>query len=101
MIYLTMTNIPKSLQGILWSVSTESLDLEKNKAYIIHQALMYGDFKDIRWLFKGYSREEIKKVFLEKPRKVYTKEALNYIKNFVLDIKEEQITTNKYVNTIY
>lgn len=89
------------MQGIFWSVSIEKLDLERSKSYIIHQVLMYGDFKDMRWLFKTYPKDEIKKVFLEKPRKVYTKEALNYIKNFVLDLKDERIPSDKYVNSFY
>jgi hypothetical protein len=96
-----MNSIPKSMQGIFWSVSTENLDLERSKSYIIHQVLMYGDFKDIRWLFKVYPEKETKKVFLEKPRKVYTKEAFNYTKNFILGLDREKIPADKYVNSFY
>lgn len=96
-----MTGVPKKLQGLLWSVSTDKLDLAKDRVYIIHQVLMYGDFDDIRWLFSIYPKEVIKRVFLESPQKVYTKEAFNYIKRYVLDIDREDPGSERYVNAIH
>jgi len=93
--------IPKSLQGVLWSKDVFSLDAQKDKSYIVHQILMYGNFEDIRWLFKTYPEDEIKKVFIKNPRKVYTKEAFHYIKDYVLGLEPQKLPKDDYVNTFY
>ena len=95
-----MAQIPKNLQGILWSASINKLDLDKHKSYIIHQVLMYGDFSHIQWLFDTYSKKQIQKVFLEKPQKIYTKPAVNYISKYILGLKNTP-PFDKYVSTIY
>ena len=95
-----MGQIPRNLQGVLWSTPINELDLDKHKSYIIHQILMYGDFSHIQWLFNTYSKKQIQKVFLEKPQKIYTKPALNYISKYILELKNHP-SFNKYVSTIY
>lgn len=96
-----MTKVPKNLQGVLWSVPVENLDLEKDKTYIIHQVLMYGTLEQICWLLDVYPKSEVKKTFLNKPQKVYTKPAFNYIKNFILGLDSIRLQDDKYVSTIY
>lgn len=91
--------IPSFLQGILWSVRVEDLDLQKDKVYIIHQILSYGNFKELRWLLKNYSLQEIKKVFLDHPIKVYRPQAFNFIKEIFLSIKGK-LNEKKYVSSI-
>jgi len=95
-----MKKIPNNLQGVLWSTPLEKLDFNKHKSYIIHQVLMYGNLDQIKWLFEVYSKKQIVDVFLNKPQKVYTREALNYVYKFILGLKDGQIQQNKYVNTI-
>ena len=65
------TMVPDSLQGILWSKSVKNLDLERDKVYIIHQILSYGNLRQIRWLFKTYGLREIREIFLKYPKKIY------------------------------
>lgn len=96
-----MSKIPKRFQGIFWSVPVEKLDLEKHQAYIIHQILMYGTLADIRWLLKTYPKGTILEIFKKRPQKIYTKEAFNFIKNFVLDLKEVNLPLPKYVNSLH
>lgn len=74
-----------------------------NKANItspdtVHQVLMYGDLKEIRSLKKALGGEKMKKLFLSHPKKVYTAPALNFIKNFVLQIPT-QIDEQKYLKS--
>lgn len=95
-----LPQIPKSWQGILWSCNIKKLDWQKDKNYIIHQVLMYGDLKDIFLLFEIYSKKEIRKVFKEKPMKIYTPQTFNFIKNMILDLKES-ISPKKYVTSLY
>jgi len=91
--------IPKSWQGILWSCDVKKLDWEKDKNYIIHQVLRYGDLNDIALLFKIYSKKEIKEVFKKKPMKIYTPQTFNFIKRIILDIRDKSMTPEKYVAT--
>ncbi len=93
--------IPKSFQGILWSVNVKNLDLERDKVYIIHQVLMYGDLEEIEWIFKVYSKNEIKKVFELRPMKIYNHQTFNFIKNFILGLKKKKISSEKYVTSLY
>jgi len=95
-----MKKIPNNLQGVLWSTPIQNLDINDNKVYIIHQVLMFGDLDQIGWLFKVYSKKQITDVFLNRPQKVYTKQALNYVNDFVLGIGDTGLSEAKYVNTI-
>jgi len=88
--------IPKSLQGVLWSVKVENLDLQKDKVYIIHQILSYGSLKELKWLLKNYSLSEIKQVFLNYPMRVYTPSSFNFIKEIFLGIKK-RLNEKKYI----
>jgi len=95
-----LPRIPESWQGILWSCDVKKLDWEKDKNYIIHQVLMYGDLNDIILLFKIYSKKEIREVFKKKPMKIYTPQTFNFIKNIILNLKEK-ISPEKYVTSLY
>lgn len=88
--------IPKFLQGVLWSVDTSKLDLEKNKTYIINQILAYGTWKQLKWLFKTYSRAEITEVFKLHPDKDYTAAAFNFVKNILLGLEKTNLDKRFY-----
>lgn len=89
-----------SLQGILWSEDIKNFDLEKDKVYIIHQVLSYGNFKQIKWLLKVYTLREVKKVFLKHPKKIYTPSMFYFVKNFILGINKK-LSKEKYVKTSF
>lgn len=97
----TKKTIPSSLQGVLWSVNVKNLDLKNDKVYIIHQLLSYGTLKQIRWLFKVYSKEEVRKVFETSPMKIYNFPTFNFIKNIILGLKEKSLPSKKYVSSVY
>ncbi len=80
--------VPKVLQPILWSRDINRLDIKKDKEYIIHQVLAYGRWQDLVWLFKAYSKDEIAGVFVSQPAKDYRLPVLNFVKNFLLGIKQ-------------
>lgn len=95
-----MSQIPKHLQGILWSVDINQLDLERDKSYIIHQILKYGSFANISWLFKTYSKQNIAQTFIEKPSKSYPKSVFYFIKNYVLSLGDKKLNENEYITSI-
>lgn len=98
---MKIINPPASFQGVLWSKSTDLLDLEKDKIYIIHQILSYGSFQEIRWLFKVYSSSEVVNVFLRFPKKIYQPAIFNFVKVFILGLKEKTLSEEKYVKTVF
>jgi hypothetical protein len=82
--------IPKSLQWIFWSYKIESLDLQRDKDYIIPQVLNYGTEKELKWLFKVYPEKEIKKVIKNPRRGVWFKKVLNFwTKIYNIKLKKE------------
>ena len=94
------TSLPKNLRGILWSKNINDLDLENDKIYIIHQVLSFGDIDEIRWLFKNYSLGEIKIVFINTPKRIYTRPVFLFIKDFILKIKTG-LDEKKYVKSFF
>lgn len=64
----------------------KTLDLSKPEA--IHQVLALGTIEEIKELKQLLGQEELRRVFLGYPMKVYRPENLNFIKNFLLNIKE-------------
>lgn len=80
------TILPENLKGILWSKNIDDVDLENDKIYIIHQVLSFGDIEEIKWLFKNYTLDEIKKVFINIPKRIYTRPVFLFVKDFILKI---------------
>ncbi len=93
-----MPKIPSSLQGVVWSRDINSLNLEKDKDYVIHQVLAYGTFKQIKWLKSVYSEDEIRKVFEVSPKKAYTPSQFNFVKNYILSI-DKNLPSENYVKS--
>lgn len=88
--------LPSDFQALLWSKGINKIDFEKDRVYIIHQILAYGDIKDIQILYKIYPKSLIKEVFLNYPLKIYTKPIFRFVKNFILKIKNI-LAEEKYV----
>lgn len=93
--------IPKHLQSLFWSTNADRLDQEKDKAYIIHQVLIYGTLADIRWLFQTYPKPEIIRVFLTTPYKNYPRAVFHFIKNYILKLKDQTVDEELYVTSIH
>jgi hypothetical protein len=91
--------IPAFLQGVLWNVGVGKLDLRKDKNYIVHQVLAYGNLEHLHWLFQNYSKQEIVQTFLKSPAKDYTPAAFNFVKNLLLGLKGTLLDERKYVKT--
>ena len=70
--------ILEKLQNVLWSYNIKDLDLNEDRQYIIAQVLNYGDWADLKLLYKLYSEEDIKKVVKNPKRGVWFKKALNF-----------------------
>lgn len=96
-----MAHPPKSLQGTLWSSNVEQLDLEKNKAYIIHQVLTFGSMEQLMWLFKTYTKQKIADTFVHQPMKMYPKHIYWFTKNHLLALQNTQLDEQNYVTALF
>lgn len=93
--------VPKKLQGILWSVDVKNLDVDKDKSYIINQILSLGFFEELKWLIKTYGLQTIRRVFLHQPSRVYPDFIFNFVKNYLLGLKNKKINENAYVTSLF
>ncbi len=96
-----MKKIPSNLQSFLWSKSVERLDKERDKVYVIHQILSYGDLKELRQLFKIYDQKEIKEIFIKYPKRIYQPSVFYFVKNFILGLKNKRLREQDYVKTLF
>ena len=94
-----MKKIPRTFQPFLWSKNVGKMDRDRDKIYIIHQILSYGDFKELRQLFKVYDRKEVVEVFTKYPKKIYQPSVFYFVKNFVLDLRKKRVNENNYVKS--
>lgn len=93
--------IPQNLQPILWSAKVSSFDLKRDKVYIIHQILAYGDLQKIKWLFDTYDKKTIKDVFIKHPQRIYTPQGFNFIKTIILKLEKMPLNKDRYISNLY
>jgi hypothetical protein len=53
--------LPGSLKKYFWDARPETIDMKKNKDYIIARLLELGDDSAIRWLEETYSQDQLQK----------------------------------------
>ena len=70
--------IPSKMKWLFWSYDIKSLDLKNDKDYIINQALNYGTWEDLKWLYKTYSERDIKAVVKKPGRGLWFEKVLNF-----------------------
>lgn len=90
--------IPHFLQPFLWSVNIADLNLKEDKIYIINQILSFGDMQALAWIFKTYSLQELRDVFLRHGMRIYREAGFYFVKDILLGIREVFDPT-KYVST--
>lgn len=88
------------MQGTLWSAEVNTMDLEKDKNYIIHQTFAHGSLEDMFWVLRTYSRDIIRRVFKTVPYKDYRAPRFYFIKNFLLNLQDTPMNERRYVKNI-
>lgn len=79
--------LPGELKKYFWEVDTEKLDFKKRGEYVIGRLLECGDVEAIRWLFKTFDRELIKKVILKS--RGFSPKTLSFWSPFLVLIKNK------------
>ena len=79
-------------KSLFWDTDVNSIDMVKNKRYIIERILKFGDFDDYHWMRNTYSTENIKDVILEERSDLDPKSINFWCNNFNI---EESICMKK------
>ncbi|MFQ5681109.1 MAG: hypothetical protein ACE5GG_03550 [Candidatus Omnitrophota bacterium] len=73
-----MKKIPRRLQAALWSYDIEKMDTEGARKLVIRQVLNYGDWNDLKWLWRTYSKKDIREVVEHPGRGIWFEDVLNF-----------------------
>ena len=95
-----MAHPPKSLQGTLWSAEVNTMDVEIDKDYIIHQVFSHGSLEEMLWILQTYSRDTIRHVFTTVPYKDYRAPRFYFIKNYLLQLHAVPLNERRYGKNI-
>ena len=88
--------IPQKMKWLFWSYDIKSLNLGRDKDYIISQVLNYGTWEDLKWLYKAYSEKDIKKIIKNPSRGVWFEKVLNFW-TIVFNIKLKKETWERAI----
>jgi len=88
--------VPKQFQRVLWSYDISKMDLEEDKNEIITQVLNYGDWEDLKLIYKLYPEKEIKKIIKNPRRGVWFKKVLNFWTT-IFNIKPKKVIFEKAI----
>ncbi len=69
-----------------------------NSPDTIHQTLMFGRLDEIKSLKKTIGEVTLRKLFINNPKKIYNRAALNFIKKFILKVNTP-IDEQQYLKT--
>ncbi len=67
-------------KSLFWDTNTQTIDMIKNKRYIIERILKFGNLVDYFWLKSIYPTDEIKEV-ITRNRSELDKRSLNFWRN--------------------
>lgn len=73
-----LKKIPSFLKATRWNYNIEKLGIEENKRIIIESVLNHGADREISWLLRTYSEDEIVSVLKNPSRGFWDKESLNF-----------------------
>ena len=57
-----MKRLPPMLKKYFWDVEFEKINLEKRRIYILRRILEYGDESAISWMWRNFTKAEIKNI---------------------------------------
>ena len=78
------TKLPATFKTYFWDVDFNKIDPEKSKMFVLKRVLDRGGNKAIKWLFKHYTKEDIKKLLLIS-RDISQKTAIFWVNYLKLD----------------
>lgn len=83
-----MKKLPAFLKKYFWDVEFGKIDLDNRKTYVLKRILEYGDEEAVRWMWKNFTKPEIKYALTN--FRGYSQKSANFWA-FILDIKKEDV----------
>lgn len=68
--------LPEFLKKYFWDINFETLDLTKSRIYILRTILESGDEMAVAWMWKNFSKEELKNTLMH--YRGYSRKSANY-----------------------
>ena len=69
--------LPTCIRAVLWSYDTDRIDVEAHKKLIVAQVLNFGTEEAIKWAFRQYGRDEVRRLANEIPLGQWDKKSLS------------------------
>lgn len=83
-----MVKLPKYLAQFFWDIDFAKLDPKIRAQYVVERILEMGNIEAVRWVFKQYTKDTIKRVVCQS--RAISKKTANYW-SLMLDIPKEEI----------
>lgn len=81
--------LPKSISSLIWWAKADPV---KDKTRIITSVMNYGSFKQLGWIVKHYSQQEVKETLENPLRGVWDEKSLIlYLKLFKVKTQQKKI----------
>lgn len=80
--------MPNFLKECFWDTNINTLDIIKNKQFIISRIFSFGNDTAVKWMLKTYTREDI--IETARNSRNFTLKTARFLKN-VYNLKEEEM----------
>jgi hypothetical protein len=77
------TSIPRSLWSHFQEYDPQALDLQQDANLIIQRTLEFGDWDDLRWLFRSYGKPRIRQFVRQYGERWLSPVTFNYWRKFL------------------
>lgn len=85
---IPVPKLPDSAKRYFWDINVETLDVAAHPRFVIERLLEYGDFPELKWLFREFSRDEIVDV-IKRTRRLSRRRASAWANYF--DIRRDEV----------
>ena len=59
------TKLPRKFEVLFWDTEFDKLKTRRDYYFIIERLLEKGNWNSVKWVFKNYSKQEIKSIILK------------------------------------
>ena len=87
--------LPSFLKGCLWSYDLDALDAQKDFKRIATNILIYGNVRQVNWLFDNFPKKQIHAILTDPLKGDWDKKSLNFWSNYFKVIPDKQKALKK------
>ena len=87
--------LPSFLKGCLWSYDLDALDIQKDFKRIATNILIYGNVRQVNWLFDNFPKKQIHSILTDPLKGDWDKKSLNFWSNYFKVIPDKQKALKK------